>query len=202
MAKILLVEDHPTFARLFHHYLNSDGHTIVHAANGKLGLQLFRQELPDLVITDIAMPVMSGTQFIQQLRFEFVNTRIIALYFGEEERSTAVSTISDLAIASKEVHRPQFMDLVNHELTQRKGELAPREEEPLGNTQASNLSSEERMLDIEVNVTDTGSIEIIQGSHNHSGTGTGTTITMSAEQADLVMNGISKARQKMLTGTE
>lgn len=198
MAKVLLVEDHPTFARLFHHYLQSDGHTVIHAADGKLGLDLFRRELPDLVITDIAMPVMSGTQFIQQLRTEFVNTRVIALYFGEEERAAAVSTISDLVVASKEVHRPQFLDLVNSELAQSKGELAARDADALEQDQLSNSGSERQVLAIKVKVTDGGSIEIIQDSDNSSGT----TITITPEQAGLLVNWISEAKQEILSNAQ
>jgi CheY-like chemotaxis protein len=41
---------------------------VLTAANGQEGLSLMEAELPDLVILDIAMPVMNGYQFLENMR--------------------------------------------------------------------------------------------------------------------------------------
>ncbi|MGK7929686.1 MAG: ATP-binding protein, partial [Spirulina sp.] len=48
--------------------LESVGFVVTEAVNGRDGLTQIRQKLPDLVITDLAMPVMDGFEFLQQLR--------------------------------------------------------------------------------------------------------------------------------------
>ncbi|MDI6104342.1 response regulator [Actinoplanes sp. NEAU-A12] len=48
--------------------LHRAGHTVVPAADGAAGLQAVRDHLPDLVVSDIDMPVMSGSDLCCALR--------------------------------------------------------------------------------------------------------------------------------------
>jgi YesN/AraC family two-component response regulator len=49
------------------------------AADGKTALEIFKVHLPDIVITDINMPEMSGVQMAEQIRALKLDTRIIVL---------------------------------------------------------------------------------------------------------------------------
>ncbi|MGZ4957283.1 MAG: response regulator [Methylobacter sp.] len=49
------------------------------AANGRLGLELFKMHTPDIVITDINMPVMCGMQMSENIRAIKPETKIIAI---------------------------------------------------------------------------------------------------------------------------
>lgn len=65
--KILIVEDHEQLR----HYLGSlleDRFSIGSAANGKAALDLINKELPDLIISDIMMPVMDGYQLCETIK--------------------------------------------------------------------------------------------------------------------------------------
>ena len=186
MAKVLLVENHPTFARLYNFYLQSEGHTVIHAADGKLGLVLFKQELPDVVITDIDMPGMSGTQFIQQLQQQYLNTRIIALYFERRETDALSLTTEGVAIASKDLHRQEFLDLVNREL-----DAIIKKPEP----KKSNVD-DRQMLPINVAVTDNATIDIYQSSDNDQSSDN--TISISPDQIDLLISCLSEAKIEAL----
>jgi CheY-like chemotaxis protein len=60
MALILVIDDENDILNLIETVLVSKGHDVVKANDGREGMDLLRSENPDLVITDILMPVMSG----------------------------------------------------------------------------------------------------------------------------------------------
>lgn len=66
--KILVVDDAPFILNIIKYNLEKEGFEIVTAENGKDGLKKALEELPDIVLTDIMMPVMSGYEMIQVLR--------------------------------------------------------------------------------------------------------------------------------------
>jgi DNA-binding NarL/FixJ family response regulator len=69
-GQLLLVDDEPGLREAVQAYLEDSGFEVDVASNAKEGLDLARQKLPDLVITDIMMPQVDGYQFLQQLREE------------------------------------------------------------------------------------------------------------------------------------
>lgn len=69
-GQVLLVDDEPGLREAVQAYLEDSGFTVAVASNAREGLELARQKLPDLVITDIMMPQVDGYQFLQQLREE------------------------------------------------------------------------------------------------------------------------------------
>ncbi len=65
---VLVVEDNPVNSRFVQRYLEKRGHAVEVAANGSLGLEAFRQEVFDLVLMDVQMPVMDGLQATEAIR--------------------------------------------------------------------------------------------------------------------------------------
>ena len=66
--KILLIDDRWENRAVVHNLLEPLGFSVVEAENGQEGLEALRQENPDLVITDLAMPVMDGYAFLKAVR--------------------------------------------------------------------------------------------------------------------------------------
>jgi len=66
-ALILIVEDHPQMRQFLSAQLSSQ-YRVLEAANGQEGLTLAQQVHPDLILTDIMMPVMSGKEMLAALR--------------------------------------------------------------------------------------------------------------------------------------
>ncbi len=69
MSSVLIIEDElPARLRLAEYLESFAVRDIVSAENGAQGLELFQRYEPDLVITDIQMPVMSGLSFLESIR--------------------------------------------------------------------------------------------------------------------------------------
>ena len=66
--KILVVDDIEDIRSLLQEALQANGYSTLEAADGREALSIIETEPPDLVILDIAMPVMSGFQVLRQLR--------------------------------------------------------------------------------------------------------------------------------------
>ena len=75
---ILIVEDDANIRELLHLYLEQEGYHIESAQDGAEGLRVFRRVHPDLVLLDLMMPVMDGTQMVRELR-TFSKTPVIVL---------------------------------------------------------------------------------------------------------------------------
>jgi len=68
--KILLVEDDFETQNLMKISIQAQGYEVITADNGKIGLEMFKAEKPDLVITDIEMPEMNGLDLLKMIRIE------------------------------------------------------------------------------------------------------------------------------------
>ena len=66
-VKILIIEDNEEFKTFLYNEL-SQSNQVITASNGIEGLKKAREEYPDLVISDIMMPKMSGTEFCYKLK--------------------------------------------------------------------------------------------------------------------------------------
>jgi len=65
--KILVVEDEQPMVQILTDRLELEGFSVVSAKNGEEGLEVFKQESPDLIVLDIVMPKMNGSEFLQNL---------------------------------------------------------------------------------------------------------------------------------------
>lgn len=95
MAKIMLVEDDNNLREIYEARLLAEGYEIVSAEDGEQALALAVKEKPDLIISDVMMPKISGFDMLDILRStpETRNTKVIMM--------TALSQAEDKARASK-----------------------------------------------------------------------------------------------------
>ncbi len=68
MAKILVIEDEEDLQEVLRYNLQAAGHTVTTAGLGAKGLALARQATPDLVLLDLMLPDVPGTEVCRQLR--------------------------------------------------------------------------------------------------------------------------------------
>jgi DNA-binding NtrC family response regulator len=79
MALILVIDDDDSTRGMLRRLMERDGHEVVDAPNGKLGLRLYQERRADVVITDILMPEKEGIATILDLRKLFPDAKIIAI---------------------------------------------------------------------------------------------------------------------------
>lgn len=68
MAKILIVDDEPAILELFKYVFEDAAHAVTLAKNGREALDAVAAETPDFIVLDVAMPVMSGKEFVLELK--------------------------------------------------------------------------------------------------------------------------------------
>jgi len=68
MSKILIIDDEEANVRILSLSLRSDGYEVVTAHDGVEGLETFRRESPQIVLTDIRMPGMDGIEVLKSIR--------------------------------------------------------------------------------------------------------------------------------------
>jgi len=83
VRKILVIEDDPLTREWLESLLTRNGYEVQTAANGREGIDQFRKEQSDLVITDIVMPEKDGIETITDLKRHHPGVKIIAISGGE-----------------------------------------------------------------------------------------------------------------------
>ena len=79
MSRILVVDDEPDQRFLLRRIFEQAGHEVSDAGNGAAALQAVRESAPNLVVTDMMMPVMGGVELIRCLRADPAMARIPVL---------------------------------------------------------------------------------------------------------------------------
>lgn len=78
---LLLVEDDSDMAA-FSRSVLKDEFTIIHAKNGREGLELIREKLPDIVLSDVMMPEMDGIEFLKEIRSDELTNHLPFVLFS------------------------------------------------------------------------------------------------------------------------
>lgn len=77
--QLLIIEDEPAISLGIETYFADSGYTTLTASNGLEGVELFRRHRPDIVFTDLLMPVMGGLEVIQQIKEISPDTPVIVI---------------------------------------------------------------------------------------------------------------------------
>lgn len=87
MAKILVIEDEADIQQILEFNLQQGGHKVTLAGRADEGLRLAREKKPDLVLLDLMLPDMSGTEVCRQIKSDpqLKGTQVIILTAKGEE---------------------------------------------------------------------------------------------------------------------
>lgn len=97
-TRILVVEDNHDVAYYIGNVL-SDRYEVAYASDGRQGLEMARQQLPDLIVTDIMMPDVDGLELCRQIRANALTNHIpiviITARATDDDRLTGIDAGAD-----------------------------------------------------------------------------------------------------------
>lgn len=118
MKRIVIVEDDDDIRELFQKKLERAGYGVSIACNGVEASRLYKNESPDLVITDIIMPEKDGVEVIMELKKDLPEVKILAISGGGCKAGHAVDFLNmaegmgvDLVLA-KPINPDKLLDEV------------------------------------------------------------------------------------------
>ena len=116
MARILLIDDSKIMCLTLKALLENRGHKIVgEAGDGLAGYDKYFELKPDIVITDLTMPILNGIATIKKIREEDSNAKIILLTSNTNDEKLSEAVKAGVAeILFKPVDENQLMKAVDH----------------------------------------------------------------------------------------
>ncbi len=84
MARILVIDDDDDVRKMIRVILERDGHEVIEAPDGTMGMKLYREDPSDLVVTDIVMPGADGWETIALLKRQYSGVKILAVSGGDK----------------------------------------------------------------------------------------------------------------------
>jgi CheY-like chemotaxis protein len=95
MAQILVVDDDVQTRKTLRLVLESAGHEVVEAPNGKVAMSLYKETPVHLVIADMIMPQAGGAETIASLRKDDPDVKIIAISGGSHIGSDSYLRVAE-----------------------------------------------------------------------------------------------------------
>jgi len=123
LKRLVYIEDEPEMIDLVRLILNRRGYEVLGASGGYQGLEMIRQELPDLVLLDLMMPDMDGWDVYQQMKSDELTRHIPVIVVTAKAQS--IDKVLGLHIAKVEdyISKPfspqELMDSVERVLAKR-----------------------------------------------------------------------------------
>lgn len=129
-ATVLIADDEPNIVAALEYLMEKEGYRVLIARNGEEALQQVEAHMPDLVLLDVMMPVISGYEVCGKMRErpEWRQIKIVMLSAKgrEAEVSKGLSTGADLYV-TKPFSTRELLDKVR-EMLQRQTGIRSREE--------------------------------------------------------------------------
>ncbi|WP_420266080.1 response regulator [Candidatus Magnetominusculus dajiuhuensis] len=94
LHKVLLIEDDEVVRKQLAKYIQKERFDVIQAADGHTGIELFRSEKPDIVLTDMKIPGIDGMEVITTIKRLSPDTDVI-LFTGYGETDTAVMALRE-----------------------------------------------------------------------------------------------------------
>jgi len=83
--RILVIEDNPMVIKSLEFKLKKDGFEVITSVDGRDALDKLKTEQFDLILTDLMLPFISGTQIIEHAKEHLPNVPIIVLSTSNQE---------------------------------------------------------------------------------------------------------------------
>ena len=105
--KVLVVDDNEEILTLYKLFLNE--FEVITASNGRLAVEIYSKEKPDIVIMDIRMPEMNGIEATKKIREMDKNARIIGATAYHSRYANDMVRMGALEVIKKPFSRDELM---------------------------------------------------------------------------------------------
>ena len=150
MSKILIVDDHRQNAYLLKSLLTGSGYQVLEASNGAEALELARANPPDVIISDILMPVMDGFSLCHEWMKDETLKRIpfvfyTATYTDPKDEELALN-LGAARFIVKPIEAEKFISILKGVIAQVEAGVLPAPQETLGEEMAYFRMYNERLI--------------------------------------------------------
>ncbi len=112
MSKVLIIDDDEMLRIILRDTLENAGHEVLEAPDGGVGMALFRENSPDLIIADILMPETDGIETITELRKDYPDVKIIAISGGSQRTEIDFLDFAEILGARRTLAKPINPDVL------------------------------------------------------------------------------------------
>lgn len=176
MSTILIVDDHILNRHFLKALLGFDNHRVIEAADGAEGLSLATANRPDLIISDIMMPLMDGYEFVNRLRADPDLAAIPVIFFTSTYSMREAEAIAATCGVRWVLQKPSPPKLILKAVLEALGQppLAqdiPPLQAPSTNVEADAISNGGQLAGYlrELNANSTLALQLQTGIHTSSG---------------------------------
>lgn len=100
MHKIAIIEDDQAIAEMYRLKFEAEGFDVQVAENGQLGLELVQSTLPDIILLDIMMPIMTGDEMLSKMRTTDWGKDIKVIILTNMGEQEAPASLKKLGVSS------------------------------------------------------------------------------------------------------
>ena len=135
-AVILIVEDDETIVHILSTILTSNGYNVIKAETGAMARSMINSYHPDVILLDLGLPDMDGTEIIQWLRQNYGTSVLVVSAREEEEEKVRALDLGADDYITKPFGTPELLARIRtalrHQARQESGEDLPRESYHIG----------------------------------------------------------------------
>jgi signal transduction histidine kinase/CheY-like chemotaxis protein len=128
---VLIIDDNHHDRKFLHRYLSGEGYNVVMAINGKQGLQMAKEIVPDMITLDVMMPEMDGWETLVALKNDpfLVNIPVVMSSIIEDRH--LAQTLGAVDYLSKPVEKDRLLMVVDKHISKpTKGAILVVEDDP------------------------------------------------------------------------
>ncbi|MFP4624478.1 MAG: sigma-54-dependent transcriptional regulator [Gemmatimonadota bacterium] len=146
-ARLLIVEDDPSHLEILRRHLARSGYTVEACESAEQALSVFHRFDPDLVLSDLRMPGMSGFELLRKLRTDAPDT-VVVLMTAYDDMQTAIDAMKDGAhdYLVKPLDLDRLEEIVRSGLAARKRDGGGHEPAELADLQQDGLVGHNRKM--------------------------------------------------------
>ncbi|MEN8154885.1 MAG: response regulator [Acidobacteriota bacterium] len=91
--RILIIDDSPTLRKVLKFFLIKNNYSVTEASDGEIGLKYINNNIFDLIILDLNMPVLNGFEVLEKLKGKNLSKIPVIILTGDKREKEKVETI-------------------------------------------------------------------------------------------------------------